>query len=67
MVLAALVTVFSDCVMVQSTHVGRAVLLSIIVILLLLFSRACFCFPILCAHNYFSPERVTSREMIVAW
>ena len=36
-------------------------------ILLLLFSRAVFCFPILCAHNYFSPERVTTREMIIAW
>ena len=53
--------------LLQNTNVGRAILLSIIMILLLLFSRACFCFPILCAHNYFSPERVTVREMIIAW
>ena len=46
---------------------GRASALSVIVILVLLFSRAVFCFPILAAHNYFSTERVNYREMFIAW
>ena len=63
----ACVQMVTSVLAVQQTNVGRAILLSIIMILLLLFSRAVFCFPILCAHNYFSSERVSAREMIIAW
>ena len=52
---------------VQDTNVGRAVALSVIVIVVLLFSRAVFCFPVLAAHNYFSTERVNAREMFICW
>ena len=53
--------------MLQYTAVGKAIGLSAIVIVLLLFSRATFCFPVLFSHNYFGTERVSWREMIVAW
>lgn len=46
---------------------GRAVALSVIVIIVLLFSRAVFCFPVLAVHNYFSTERVNTREMFICW
>lgn len=51
----------------QYTHIGRAIGLSVIVVILLLFSRATFSFPVLTAHNYFASERVTWREMVIAW
>lgn len=55
------------CPLVQHTHVGRAIGLSVICIFLLLFSRAVFSFPILALHNYFKPEKLNWREMVIAW
>ena len=37
------------------------------VLFLLLFSRAVFAFPILFAHNRWSKDPLTLREVVVAW
>ena len=51
----------------QYTHVGRALGLTPIVVVLLLLSRAIFCFPVLLAHNRLATEKVTWKEMFIAW
>ena len=53
--------------LLQYTHIGRAIGLSAITIFLLLLSRAIFSFPVLSLHNYFATEKVNWREIVIAW
>ncbi len=57
----------SKCCVVQNTFVGPAMSLFAIILVLLLFSRGVFIFPILIAHNYFSKDKLPFRQMVVAW
>ena len=51
----------------QNTNIKQAMALFATVLFLLLFSRAVFAFPILFAHNRWSKDPLTLREVVVAW
>ncbi|KAK9823397.1 hypothetical protein WJX72_002484 [[Myrmecia] bisecta] len=48
-------------------YLGHAAILFVVVLFLLLFSRAVFTFPIMLLHNRFSKEKLKITEIVVIW
>jgi hypothetical protein len=51
----------------QNAFIGSAMALFVIIMVLLLVSRAVFVFPILALHNYWRKEKLPFRQVVVAW
>lgn len=54
-------------VCLQNTYAGECIALVFYSLLLLLSSRALFAFPILYVHNHYAEQKLTHREIVVAW
>ena len=55
------------CCWAQNTFLPQAMSMFVLVLFLLLASRAVFVFPIMAAHNYWARDPLPLRHILVAW